>query len=201
MLYADVDIERAIRRGDIAIEGMVDGSLQPASVDFHLSDQPFKVFLDRKYPEFDVDKPLVPIVPWVDQGYQYTDMPLIDDGSHEPYFMLAPGQFALASTVERVKIGHHCAGRLEGKSSLARLGLLIHTTAGFFDPGFQGYCTLELVNLAPQPLLLRPGMPIGQMSFFETISKVRDPYSGKYQNQGEAPEPSHYDKNFEDQTA
>lgn len=203
MLYSDTDIQKALDTHMVEIEGLVPGSIQPASVDFHLSDRPFKLWSEFHPHENNFLGISLgggaPIVPWRDQTgemveqaaeLRYSDAP--------PCFILKPGQFALASTTERVKIGPRLAGRLEGKSSLARLGLIVHTTAGFFDPGFEGYPTLELLNVAPRPMLLRPDMPIAQMAFFAMTSGSATPYNerGKYINQGADPEPSHYFENF-----
>lgn len=198
MIYSDRDIEIALSYGaprGLTIEGLVPGSVQPASVDFHLSDRPFKVW-ERGVQRAEWASP-DPIVPWTDQADEMISVP---HGQHEgvPCFRLEPGQFALASTTERVEIGSGMAGRLEGKSSLARLGLVVHTTAGFFDPGFQGYPTLELLNVSPRPMLLRPGMPIAQMAFFRMTSEPKNLYGalGKYDGQGADPTASRYFENF-----
>ncbi len=200
MLYSDQDIERALREGTVVIDGLVPGSIQPASVDFHLSDRPFKVWIgwvaNSPFPSAGAALS-PPITPWEDQSHEMEEV-AFRDGT----ITLSPGAFALASTTERVKIGHRVAGRLEGKSSLARLGLIVHTTAGFFDPGFEGYPTLELLNVSPRPMLLRPDMPIAQMCFFEVMSKPKHLYGerGKYDQQGADPEPSHYFENFQEAT-
>lgn len=200
MIYSDRDIENALSYGaprGLTIEGMVEGSIQPASVDFHLSDRPLKIWGggtgDRAQP----------IVPWIDQSDQMVERyckGYITGETGQDYmaFKLYPGQFALASTTERVEIGSQMAGRLEGKSSLARLGLVVHTTAGFFDPGFTGYPTLELLNVSQRPMLLRPGMPIAQMAFFRMTSEPRNLYGalGKYDGQGADPTASRYFENF-----
>lgn len=211
MLYSDVNVHRAIRDGDLVIEGLVPGAVQPASVDCHLSDRPLKVWRNGGMVRietgmlgaFDSNVRARPIVPWLDQADEMEEVGL---GRHrfgpragdivDGVFKLAPGQFALASTIERFEIGHKVAGRLEGKSSLARLGLIVHTTAGFFDPGFRGYATLELLNVSPRPILLRPNMPIAQMAFFQMLSTPDHLYNGKYQDQGKDPEASHYNRNF-----
>lgn len=206
MIYSDRDIERALGAGDISIDGLVDDAIQPASVDFHLSDRPFKVWAHSGMASleegmggtYDSRVYANPIVPWEDQSEEMSEMPFREHPRFGEAVTLRPGQFALASTTERVEIGGMVAGRLEGKSSLARLGLIVHTTAGFFDPGFEGYPTLELLNVSPRPMLLRPGMPIAQMAFFKMTSEPRHLYSerGKYDGQGADPEPSHYFENF-----
>lgn len=209
MLYSDSDIRKALADGLFEIDGMVEGSLQPASVDFHLSGRPLKVWAHSGMVDleegmggtYDKRRYSAPIVPWIDQTDEMSTVAFHEHPRFGMCVPLAPGQFALASTAERVRIGSIVAGRLEGKSSLARLGLVIHTTAGFFDPGFEGYPTLELVNLSPRPMLLRPGMPIAQMSFFELWTPCERPYAvkGHYAGQGADPEPSHYFENFKDE--
>lgn len=206
-VFSDRDIQQALDIGMVEIEGLVPGSIQPASIDFHLSDRPFKVW-DRQglvslvgygINLADRCRNADPIVPWLDQSDEMIEVPHgWDPDGNTPCFRLESGQFALASTTERVRIGPRLAGRLEGKSSLARLGLIVHTTAGFFDPGFEGYPTLELLNVAPRPMLLRPDMPIAQMAFFAMTSGAATPYNerGHYTDQGADPEPSHYFENF-----
>lgn len=198
-IYSDRDIEIALSYGaprGLTIEGLVAGSVQPASVDFHLSDRPFKLWGGG-------GESAQPIVPWLDQSDQMFERGCKgyitgETGQDYMAFKLNPGEFALASTTERVEIGSHMAGRLEGKSSLARLGLVVHTTAGFFDPGFTGYPTLELLNVSPRPMLLRPGMPIAQMAFFRMSSEPKNLYGalGKYDGQGADPTASRYFENF-----
>ena len=195
MLYSDGDITQALRRGTIAIEGLADGAIQPASVDMHLSGESFRVWdLQDQYHDHEVIKP------WEDQTDNMVTRDFLSRGDRK-VIVLAAGEFALASISERVKIGPEVAGRIEGKSSLGRLGLLVHVTAGFFDPGFEGYPTLELVNLASRPMMLVSGMAIAQMSFFEMVSQARHPYGtdsrSKYQGQSKAPAVSQGHRNFE----
>ena len=175
--------------------------MQPASVDLHLSDKPLKIW------EFFSDKPLKiwefddaqTIDPFEDNSHRMIEVPFKAspvDGKR--MVRLEPGQFALAATSERVRFGPKVAGRLEGKSSLARLGFMPHAAAGFFDPGFEGWPTLELVNFAPMPIILRPGMPIAQMSFFAMVSIPQKLYGedgSKYQQQSAEPQPSLYHLN------
>jgi dCTP deaminase len=181
VLLSDTDIKKALEVGDISIEKMTIDSMQPASVDLHLSRWV------RKFPSEGM----------VDPADDSDNSELIEVlGS----YMMNPGEFMLASCTERIEIGNGYAGRIEGKSSLGRLGLLVHITAGFFDPGFKGYPTLELINSRNGPFMLYPGMKIAQMSFFRTMSPSSIPYghgTSKYQNQGEEPAASKYYLNFQ----
>lgn len=176
---SDGEIMQAMQDQAIKIEPFHYGNLQPASVDLTLGTK----FVWYKEP-VDLIEASYPIDPRVDNSWR------MEEGiySEEFPFVIMPGQFVLATTVERVKIGQALIGRLEGKSSLARLGLAVHVTAGFFDPGFEGDCTLELVNHAPSPITLRPGMRIVQMSFQRLGRHVQRPYGSpslgsKYQGQ------------------
>lgn len=186
MILSDQDLRTAIEQGDIEIVGPYE--IQPASVDLHLSGEtPLAIGTSHHGPEMiDPRHPIkgrmIPLRRWSDEGV---------DG-----WLLPPRGFALASTSERVRLGCDHVGRLEGKSSLARLGLTVHITAGFFDPGFEGYPTLELFNNTPYAFFLIPGMPICQMAFEELSSSCAVPYRGKYAGQGAAPAPSQYHKNF-----
>lgn len=203
-MLSDRDIRLALHQRAIEIDGLVDGSIQPASVDFHLSDRPIKVWSETHPHEnnfmgiqFGMG---VPIIPWHDQSGEMVEQEAIQRYADvtDVCFILKPMQFALASTTERVRLGPAHLGRLEGKSSLARLGLIVHTTAGFFDPGFEGWPTLELVNVSPRSMLLRPGMPIAQMAFDAMSSPVEVPYGAKghYADQGADPVASRYYANF-----
>ena len=174
MLYSDRDIRSAIEDGTIALDPWDPQMIQPASIDVRL-DRYFRLFNNHRYSVID---------PAVDQP-ELTR--LVDAGSDEP-FVLHPGEFVLGSTLERVTLGNRIAARLEGKSSLGRLGLLTHSTAGFIDPGFSGHVTLELSNTATLPILLYPGMKIGQLCFFALTSEAEAPYGSgaagsRYQGQ------------------
>ena len=206
MLYSDANIRYALRKGDLKIEGLREEAVQPASVDCHLSDRPLKVWAHHGLVSLDQGmagtylKRLPYIVPWRDQADEMAELPFrqpFGDPDADHVVVLDPGQFALASTIERFEIGSKVAGRLEGKSSLARLGLIVHTTAGFFDPGFRGYATLELLNVSPRPIVLRPGMPIAQMAFFQMLSAPDHLSDGKYQDHGPDPVASSSSRNFE----
>lgn len=192
-MLVDHQIKGAIDQGKLIIEPWDIKMLQPASVDLTL-DSHFRI-----YSEYDA-----PIDPRsVIRRTNKIEVPL--GGT----FTLEPHGFALASTEQRVSLADNLIGKLEGKSSLARMGLFVHVTAGFFDPGFSGYCTLELFNAAPYPIVLIPGMPICQMGFSWSASQydartnamwsppAAFPYKGKYTNQPRGPQESKYHKNFD----
>ena len=174
MLLSDHDIAAELASGRIGLEPSDPAMLQPSSIDVRL-DRYFRLFDNHKYPFID---------PAIDQP-ELTH--LIEVRSEEP-FILHPGEFVLGSTYEAVTLPSDLAARLEGKSSLGRLGLLTHSTAGFIDPGFSGHVTLELSNVATLPIKLWPGMKIGQMCFFRLSSPSDKPYgsaeySSRYQGQ------------------
>jgi dCTP deaminase len=174
LIYSDRTIKESISSGKIAIEPYEPSFVQPSSVDLRVSNG-FRVFVNHRYSEID------PRAPQADLTQ------LIEVGLDEP-FMLHPGEFVLGSTLERVRLGVDVVARLEGKSSLGRLGLLIHSTAGFIDPGFEGHITLELSNVATLPIAIYPGMKIGQISFYQMTTAAEYPYGSpelgsKYQGQ------------------
>lgn len=187
MLLSDKDILQEIRWHGLQIDRLSDGAIGPASIDLILSNH-FHRFSDTNM--------LDPIDPKQDNSMDGREEFIKDGG----FFLLQPGGFALASTRERFVFPSHLGGRLEGKSSLGRLGLMTHVTAGFFDPGFEGWPTLELVNLRKRSIRLYPGMPIAQMSIFSMVSATETPYgskkNSKYAGQGEKPAPSMYHLNF-----
>ena len=169
MLLSDRDIRLEVESGRIGLSPWDAQMVQPSSVDVRL-DRYFRLFDNHKYPFIDPaqDQPALPR--------------LIEVDPTEP-FVLHPGEFALGSTFEQVSLPDDVAARLEGKSSLGRLGLLTHSTAGFIDPGFSGHVTLELSNVATLPITLWPGMKIGQLCFFRLSSPAENPYgSGPYGN-------------------
>ena len=171
MILSDRTIREQIDSGRIVIDPFDASCLQPSSVDLHV-DAEFRVFRNNRYPFIDVKR---------DQNLTE----LVEVGSDEP-FILHPGEFVLGSTLERVAIPDDLVARLEGKSSLGRLGLLIHSTAGYVDPGWDGFLTLELSNVANLPITLYPGMKIGQVSFFQLTTAAETPYGSagnKYQGQ------------------
>src|SRR3990170_1027994 len=174
MILSDVDIRKEIEAGRIVIDPFDETCIQPSSIDVHVDTQ-FRVFANSRYPYIDVK----------------TEMPdlteVVEVGGGEP-FILHPGEFVLGSTLERVRLPDDLVARLEGKSSLGRLGLLIHSTAGYVDPGWDGYLTLELSNVANLPITIYPGMKIGQISFFRLTTAAEVPYGSertrsKYQGQ------------------
>ncbi|OTA25981.1 dCTP deaminase [Alloscardovia macacae] len=171
MLLSDHDILRAQAEGEISLTPWTPEMVQPASIDVRL-DRFFRVFNNHKYTYVD---------PAEDQG-DLTELHEVD--ASEPW-ILHPGEFILGSTYEYVHLGSSIAARLEGKSSLGRLGILTHSTAGFIDPGFEGHITLELSNVSTLPVKLWPGMKIGQMCFFQLSSAAEHPY-------GSAANGSHY---------
>jgi dCTP deaminase len=188
MILSDRDLRILIEKGDLVIDPFDSDSIQPSSIDLRVGNQ-FRVFANSRYPYIDVRDPMEGLTEVVEAS---------DD---EP-FILHPGEFVLGSTLERVALPDDKVGRLEGKSSLGRLGLLIHSTAGFVDAGFEGYLTLELSNVANLPITLYPGMKIGQLCLFEMTSPAERPYGSKalrskYRGQV-GPTPSRYFENFED---
>jgi dCTP deaminase len=172
--------------GRIEIDPYDPELLQPSSVDVRV-DRYFRVFHNARYPYIDVREPQEDL----------TELVELDD---ERPFILHPGEFVLGSTLERVRLPDDLVARLEGKSSLGRLGLLIHSTAGFIDPGWDGHVTLELSNVANLPITIYYGMKIGQLSFVQLSEPAETPYGSgdlgsKYQGQ-RGPTPSRYWQNF-----
>ncbi|HNM97386.1 MAG TPA: dCTP deaminase [Marmoricola sp.] len=167
MLLSDRDIRTEISSGRVGLDPWTPEMVQPSSVDVRL-DRYFRVFENHRYPHID---------PAEDQPELTRE---VEPEGDEP-FILHPGEFVLGSTYEVVGLPDDIAARLEGKSSLGRLGLLTHSTAGFIDPGFSGHVTLELANVANLPIKLWPGMKIGQLCFFRLSSPAQHPYgSEKY---------------------
>jgi dCTP deaminase len=187
MVLSDRTIKEHIAAGTLVFDPYDESLVQPSSVDMRV-DRSFRVFNNSRYPYIDVRKRMD----------ELTELVTVDDD--EP-FVLHPGEFVLGQTLERVKLPPDLVARLEGKSSLGRLGLVIHSTAGFVDPGFEGNLTLELSNLANLPITIYHGMPIGQISFMQMDGPVDNPYGGeaagsKYQGQDE-PTASRYYLNFD----
>ena len=174
MLLSDRDIRAELASGRVVLEPFDDAMVQPSSVDVRM-DKFFRVFENHRYPHIDP----------AEEQAELTR--LVEPAPGEP-FILHPGEFVLASTYEVVSLPDDIAGRLEGKSSLGRLGLLTHSTAGFIDPGFSGHVTLELSNVATLPIKLWPGMKIGQLCLFRLSSPAEHPYGSaqygsRYQGQ------------------
>jgi dCTP deaminase len=186
VILSDRSIREELAAGRIVIDPFDEACLQPASVDLRC-DNLFRVF--RNYTSQVIDVKL-------DQR----DLTELIEIGPEGYFILHPGEFVLGSTLERVALADDLVGRVEGKSSLGRLGLLIHSTAGFVDPGFDGHITLELSNVANLPITIYPRMKIGQISFLRMTTPAEHPYGSsttgsKYQGQ-RGPTPSRYFENF-----
>lgn len=182
MILSDRSLRDALAAGRIAVDPLSPGAIQPSSIDLRL-DALFRVF--RNYSAGHLDLAAIP-----DDLTELVEVPFGEA------FMLHPGEFVLGSTIEHVRVGEDLVARLEGKSSLGRLGLLIHSTAGFIDPGFEGHVTLELSNVAQLPITLYPGMRVGQISFLQMTSPAEHPYgsaalASKYQGQ-RGPTPSRY---------
>jgi dCTP deaminase len=183
VLLSDRDILSELDSGRVQLEPLTRDMIQPSSIDVRL-DKFFRVFDNHKYPHID---------PAADQSDLTREVEVNSDET----FVLHPGEFVLGSTYEIVTLPDDIAARLEGKSSLGRLGLLTHSTAGFIDPGFSGHVTLELANVATLPIKLYPGMKIGQLCFFRLSSAADNPYGSakygsRYQGQrGPTPSKSH----------
>jgi dCTP deaminase len=188
MILSDVSIHKALAEGRIIIDPLMDGAVQPSSVDLR-TDRYFRVFRNDTTPFIDPKQPQEDL----------TELVEVADGNA---FILHPGEFVLGSTLERVALPDDLVARLEGKSSLGRLGLLIHSTAGFVDAGWDGHLTLELSNVANLPIAIYPAMKIGQISFLQMTTPAEHPYGSdatgsKYQGQ-RGPTPSRYYLNFRD---
>tara|TARA_Y100001970_G_scaffold86666_1_gene109304 strand:+ start:2051 stop:2614 length:564 start_codon:yes stop_codon:yes gene_type:complete len=184
-MLSDKDIKKALKDKWIEISPLEKTFIQPSSVDLRVGTE-FRVFENHKYSHIDPKAP------------QEDLTTLVEATKNEP-FVLHPGEFVLGTTYEKVALSNKIVARLEGKSSLGRIGLLIHSTAGFVDPGFSGYLTLELSNVANLPIKIYPEMKIGQISFYYLNSaseaKYGDRnYGSKYQGQeGPTPSKSHSD--------
>ena len=186
MLLSDRDIRAEIDAGRVAVEPYDKEMVQPSSIDVRL-DRMFRVFENHRYPH-------------IDPAEEQPDLTRLVEPSGDEPFILHPGEFVLASTYEMISLPDDVAARLEGKSSLGRLGLLTHSTAGFIDPGFSGHVTLELSNVATLPIKLWPGMKIGQLCLFRLSSSAEHPYGSsvygsRYQGQ-RGPTPSRSFQNF-----
>ncbi|WP_250444366.1 dCTP deaminase [Actinotalea sp. C106] len=174
MLLSDRDIRAELDSGRIQLDPYEPAMMQPSSIDVRL-DKFFRLFSNHKYP-------------FIDPALDQPDLTHLVEADGDEAFILHPGEFVLGSTYEAVTLPDDVAARLEGKSSLGRLGLLTHSTAGFIDPGFTGHVTLELSNVATLPIKLWPGMKIGQMCFFRLSSPSEHPYGSsvygsRYQGQ------------------
>jgi dCTP deaminase len=174
VILSDRTIREQIDSGRIEIDPFDPSCIQPSSVDLHV-DSAFRVFHNARHPFIDVKQ-------------EQPDLTELVELKDDRPFILHPGEFVLGSTLERVRIPDDLVARLEGKSSLGRLGLLIHSTAGYVDPGWDGYLTLELSNVSNLPITIYPAMKIGQISFFRLTTAAETPYGSnragsKYQGQ------------------
>ncbi len=186
MLLSDGDLRKELDAGRLVLDPWDLAMLQPSSIDVRL-DRFFRVFQNSRYTH-------------IDPRLQQDDLTSAVEPEGDEPFVLHPGEFVLGSTFESVGLPDDLAGRLEGKSSLGRLGLLTHSTAGFIDPGFTGHITLELSNVANLPITLYPGMKIGQISFLQMTTPADQPYGtgslgSKYRGQ-RGPTASRYFENF-----
>jgi len=184
-LLSDIDIKKDIASGDISVSPLSEKDIQPSSIDLRVSNE-FRVFENHKYTKIDPSK-------------EQPDLTTLVKVRKGDPFILHPGEFVLGSTFEKISLSNKVVARLEGKSSLGRVGLLIHSTAGFVDPGFNGHLTLELSNVASLPIVIHPEMKIGQISFYYLHSPSSAIYGSeilgsKYQDQkGPTPSRSHTD--------
>ncbi|MDI6944919.1 MULTISPECIES: dCTP deaminase [Microbacterium] len=174
MLLSDRDIKAQLDADRIRLDPLDLAMVQPSSVDVRL-DRYFRLFDNHKYP-------------FIDPAEDQPELTRLIEVKPDEPFILHPGEFALGATFEQVTLPDDIAARLEGKSSLGRLGLITHSTAGFIDPGFTGHVTLELANVATLPIKLWPGMKIGQLCFFQLTSAAENaygsgPYGNRYQGQ------------------
>jgi dCTP deaminase len=174
VLLSDRDIRAELKSGRVVLDPLDTAMVQPSSVDVRI-DRYFRLFDNHKYPV-------------IDPAQEQPELTRLVEVAPADAFVLHPGEFVLASTFEVVTLPDDVAARLEGKSSLGRLGLLTHSTAGFIDPGFSGHVTLELSNVATLPIMLWPGMKIGQLCFFRLSSPAEHPYGSdlygsRYQGQ------------------
>ena len=186
MLLSDRDIKAEIDGSRVKLDPYDPTLLQPSSVDLRL-DRFFRTFVNHRYTH-------------IDPATQQDDLTAMVEVQGDEPFVLHPGEFVLGSTYEVITLPDDIAGRLEGKSSLGRLGLLTHSTAGFIDPGFSGHVTLELSNVANLPIKLWPGMKVGQLCLFRLSSPAEHPYGSaiygsRYQGQ-RGPTPSRSFSNF-----
>lgn len=192
VILSDRSLREQIESDRIVIDPFDESLVQPSSIDVRISNL-FRVFRNHTRAVIDVKADTRDLT-------ELVEIPADENGVGDDAFMLHPGEFVLGSTLERIGVPDDLVGRVEGKSSLGRLGLLIHSTAGFIDAGFDGHITLELANVASLPITLYPGMKIGQVSFMQMTSPADHPYGqgaagSKYQGQ-RGPTPSQYFENF-----
>jgi dCTP deaminase len=185
VIFSDRSIKTALSEGRLEIDPFEVANVQPSSVDLRVA-ATFRVFANHLYP-------------YIDPRRHQENLTSVHEVGPDDHFILHPGEFALGATLERVRLGDDIVARLEGKSSLGRLGMMIHSTAGFVDPGFDGHLTLELSNVAQLPIAIYPGMRIGQISFYQMTTAADNPYGSgatgsRYQGQvGPTASRSHQD--------
>ena len=187
MILSDRSLRDEISKGRIVVEPFDEACVQPSSIDVKIGNL-FRVFRNHTAAVIDVKE-------------NQEDLTELISIPEDGVFMLHPGEFVLGSTLERIAVPDDLVGRVDGKSSLGRLGLIIHSTAGFIDPGFDGHITLELTNIATLPITLYPNMKIGQISYMHMTTPAEHPYGSgargsKYQGQ-RGPTPSRYWENFQ----
>lgn len=180
MLLNDTALLKAVEDGRFGLDPFDPSRIQPSSIDMTLGNQFSVLGYDKTNGILDLRE---------------DNSTWLKDITVEEHLDLRPGEFALATTTEVLALPNDLAARVEGKSSLGRLGLMVHITAGFIDPGFHGEVTLELVNLLPCPIRLYPGMPVAQLAVFEMTGDAANPYKGKYQGQV-GPAQSKFHQNF-----
>jgi len=187
VIFSDRTMKQAFAEKRVQIDPLVEANIQPSSIDVRV-DSYFRTFENHLYS-------------FIDPRTPQPDLTTEVEADEDHPFILHPGEFVLGSTLEAITLADDVVARLEGKSSLGRLGLLIHSTAGFIDPGFSGHITLELSNVANLPIAIYPGMKIGQVSFHELSTPADNPYGSKaagskYQGQ-RGPTPSRIHQDFE----
>jgi len=187
VILSDRTLHEQIEAGRIVIDPFDPSCVQPSSIDVKIGNL-FRVFRNHTAAVIDVKE-------------NQEDLTELISIPEDGVFMLHPGEFVLGSTLERIAVPDDLVGRVDGKSSLGRLGLIIHSTAGFIDPGFDGHITLELTNIATLPITLYPNMKIGQISYMHMTTPAEHPYGSgargsKYQGQ-RGPTPSRYWENFQ----
>ena len=186
MILSDRSLLEEIKKGHLVVKPFDESCLQPASIDLRLANE-FRVFKHINHALIDTKVPFS----------EYTELVKVNDGEK---FVLHPNEFVLGSTLEWVKVPADLVGRIEGKSSLGRLGVIVHATAGYVDPGFEGNLTLEINNVGKIPVALYPGMKIAQFSVMTMTTAADKPYgsaklNSKYQGQA-GPTESQIHKNF-----
>lgn len=200
MLASDVDIEWVLKQGYLQVTPTEPDLIQPASIDLRL-DNRFRAYAPLPAPELILDTTPARPLPIIDPGRDQADLMVDYEAPEGGAYILGPRAFALASTLETIKVGGSFAAKLEGKSSLGRLGLLVHATAGWIDPGFAGHITLELFNATPHAIRLWPGMKIAQLAIMSLHTPARRPYGSAelgshYQDQPRGPQGSQGWRNF-----